>query len=168
MAQIKTKTGEAKEIIKKYMLGSGVVGLIPLPWLDLIALSGIQLKMLHKLADLYGIEFSENRGKSLIASLLGGGVPLSFSSNLASFVKTIPIYGQITGIVSMSIFGGASTYAVGKVFIQHFESGGTFLTFDPEKVSDYYAQQFEVGKAKIKKEQVKIEKTEIENAGIKP
>jgi uncharacterized protein (DUF697 family) len=124
----------------------------------MIALSGLQLKMLHSLANLYGIDFSENRGKSLIASLLGAGAPLSFSGNLASLGKTIPFYGHVMGMISLSVLGGASTYAIGKVFIQHFESGGTFLTFEPQKVADYYAQQFEIGKAKINKG----------SAGIKP
>jgi len=44
---------------------------------------------------------------------------------------------------------GASTYAVGQVFIQHFESGGTFLDFDPEKVKGYFAEQFEKGKLAV-------------------
>jgi uncharacterized protein (DUF697 family) len=146
-----TKAFEANDIIKKYMAGSIIVGLVPLPWVDMIALSSLQLKMLHSLSNLYRIDFSANSGKSLIASLLGAATPLSFSTNLASLGKSVPFHGQVTGMISMSILGGASTYAVGKVFTQHFESGGTFLTFDPQKVADYYAQQLEVGKAKIKK-----------------
>jgi hypothetical protein len=39
-------------------------------------------------------------------------------------------------------FNAAFTYAVGKVFQQHFASGGTFLTFDPEKVKGYFASQY--------------------------
>jgi hypothetical protein len=45
----------------------------------------------------------------------------------------------------MSIIGGASTYALGKVFIQHFESGGTFLDFDPEKVKEHFATLYKEG-----------------------
>ncbi len=55
----------------------------------------------------------------------------------------------------MPILCGAATYATGKVFIQHFASGGTFLTFDPAKVKAHYAQMFEEGKkvsSKIRKE----------------
>ena len=47
--------------------------------------------------------------------------------------------GTIASGVSTAVFAGASTFAVGKVFIEHFESGGTFLTFDPERVLEYYA-----------------------------
>jgi lipoate-protein ligase A len=46
----------------------------------------------------------------------------------------------------MSAIGGAATYAIGRVFIQHFESGGTFLDFNPEKVREYFKEQFERGK----------------------
>jgi uncharacterized protein (DUF697 family) len=166
MAQIKTKVHEANEIVKKYMVGSVVVGLVPLPWVDMIALTALQLKMLHRLANLYGIEFSENRGKSLITSLLGGGVPVSFSRNVINWLKSVPFYGQVTGMISMFVFGSASTYAVGKVFIQHFESGGTFLTFDPQKVADYYAKQLEVGKAEVKKSH-KRKKPEVGKAEVK-
>ena len=46
----------------------------------------------------------------------------------------------------MVLTSGASTWALGKVFIQHFESGGTFLDFNPEKVREYYKVQFEEGR----------------------
>ena len=59
----------------------------------------------------------------------------------ASVVKAIPLLGTLVGGVSWLALAGASTYAVGKVFIQHFESGGTLLTLDPEKVMDYYREQ---------------------------
>jgi len=158
MAQTEIKADEATRIVKKHMVGSMVVGLIPIPCVDLVALIGIQLKMLHRLANLYNIEFSKQKGKSLIASLLGGGIPVSLSGSVFSLVKGIPFYGQITGMISMSVFSGASTYAIGKVFTQHFESGGTFLSFEPKKVTEYYEQQFEIGKAKIQNRY----------AGIKP
>ena len=35
--------------------------------------------------------------------------------------------GQSTGAITMPVIAGASTYAIYKVFVQHFESGGTFL-----------------------------------------
>jgi len=36
---------------------------------------------------------------------------------------------------------------VGKVFVQHFESGGTFLSFDPEKVRSHFEEELKMGKA---------------------
>lgn len=151
MAETEKKTEEADGIVRKYMLGALGVGIVPIPLADVALLTGIQLKMLHRLAQLYEVEFSEQRSKSIIAALVGGGVPVSFSRFLLPF-------GHLITMASVSVFGGASTYAIGKVFIQHFESGGTFLTFDPQQVKDYYAQQVEQGKKEVRKS----------FAGIKP
>jgi uncharacterized protein (DUF697 family) len=150
------KISEANKIVNNYMLGAIGVGLVPIPLVDLVVLSGLQLNMLHRLAQLYNLDFSRDKGKALIAALLGGTVPLSFSRHLISLSKSIPIYGPAVGIISMSTLGGASTYAIGKVFIQHFESGGTFLTFDPQQVSTYYAQQLKKGTEEAKKSYIGI------------
>ncbi|MGR9107749.1 MAG: YcjF family protein [Gammaproteobacteria bacterium] len=149
------RTERAGRFVRNYALGSIVIGVIPLPLVDLVALTGLQLKMLHSLSKIYEVEFSEQLGKSLIASLLGGGLSLSVSANLASLArslaKSVPVYGTATGMASVAVFGSASTYGIGKVFIQHFESGGTLLDFDPERVRNYYAEQFEIGKKELKK-----------------
>ncbi len=55
----------------------------------------------------------------------------------------------------MPATAGSMTYAVGRVFLQHFESGGTFLNFNPEEVKEHYARLFEEGKkvvAEVKEE----------------
>jgi uncharacterized protein (DUF697 family) len=135
---------QANEIVKSYALGSMAVGIvIPIPLVDMIALAGVQLKLVHSLANHYEVEFSNELGKSVIAGLLGGSFTVEMS---ASLVKAIPIVGQISGMISTAVIGGGATYAIGKVFIQHFETGGTLLNFDPEAVREYFAEQFEEGK----------------------
>jgi uncharacterized protein (DUF697 family) len=151
MTEQDNKTGEAERLVKRYMLAGAAAGLIPLPLLDLPLISAIQLKMLHGLAKVYGVEFSAQLGKSAVAALLGGGVPVSFSLNLSSLLKAAPVYGTAAGVVGASAFAGASTYAIGKVFIQHFESGNAFLSFDPRQAREHYARQFEQGKEEIRK-----------------
>ncbi len=145
--------GETKEVtpvklVKKYMWWSMGAGLIPVPLLDVGALAGVQLKMLHRLSQHYQVKFSANAGKSIIAALTGTITADALrGSTVTSFIKSIPLLGFI-GSVSMPIYAGSITYAIGKVFIQHFESGGTFLDFDPQKqkVKDYFAKLFEDGK----------------------
>jgi uncharacterized protein (DUF697 family) len=152
------KQKEAEKIIRNHIYGAMGVGLIPVPLVDVVALTGVHLNMLRKLAKLYNIPFSKDTGKNLIASLLGGTIPVSVSGTLASMVKAIPIIGQTTGALTMPATSGAMTYAVGRVFLQHFESGGTFLNFNPEKVREHYARLFEEGKkvvAEVKKEDAK-------------
>lgn len=144
------RTKKSNTTVRYYTLGAVVVGFIPLPVVDLAALTAVQLKMLHSLSKQYSVPFSKDIGKSIISSLLGGVlVPAGGTVPLSSLVKVVPVLGQAAGMVSTAVLGGAATYAVGQVFIQHFESGGTFLTFDPEKVRKHFAEEFEKGKTVV-------------------
>ena len=69
----------------------------------------------------------------------------------SSVVKFIPGVGAIAGGVSMAAFSAASTYALGEVTKKHFETGGTFLDLDPEKLKDFYEEKFKQGKEMAKK-----------------
>ncbi len=133
------------DIVKKHVIGAMAVGLVPLPVVDLMALTGVQLNMLRKLTKSYNVPFLQDKVKNILATLIGGGLPVAVSGIFTSLVKSIPVIGQTTGALVMPALSGASTYAVGKVFIQHFESGGTFLNFNPEKVKDYYEAMFKEG-----------------------
>ncbi len=137
---------EVDKILRHHVWGAIGVGLVPVPLIDLVALTGVQLNMLRKLAKVYQIPFSKDIAKNISSSLAGSALPVAVAPGVAASVaKIIPIFGQTLGVVTMPIFAGAATYALGKVFTQHFASGGTFLTFDPEKVKDYYAEMFKEG-----------------------
>src|SRR5581483_9305324 len=122
-------------------------GFIPLPLVDIAAITGVQLKMLADLAKHYGIPFSRHKVKEIVAALIGGALPGPIASGMVgSAVKMVPVVGPIVGGVSVPLLAGATTYAVGAVFIQHFEYGGTLLDFNTEKVKTYFAEEFEKGK----------------------
>ena len=137
---------EMNRLIKKHVIGSMGVGLIPMPIIDFVALTGIQLNLIKKLSTAYGIQFKKDRVKNIIGSLVGGAVPLPVGSALASFSKSIPVIGTLAGVLAMPITAGASTYAIGKVFLQHYATGGNLLNLDPEKQKAYYQEMFEEGK----------------------
>jgi len=134
------------KLIRNHVYASMAVGLVPIPMVDFIGVTGIQINMVRKIAKLYDIPFSKETAKNIIISLVGGTVPAITSYPVASAVKIIPVVGFSLGAVSMPMISGASTYAVGKVFYRHFASGGTFLTFDVEKAKAYYADMFQKGK----------------------
>jgi uncharacterized protein (DUF697 family) len=144
-------TGNPEDTVKRYMVIAMGSGLIPIPIVDMAALTGVQLQLLSQLAKHYRVEFSGELGRSLIASLLGGTTSVVASTTVFHFLaRFIPVSGWLVGAMSTALFGGASTYAVGKIFIQHFESGGTFLTFDPDKVRQHYAQELEKGREEVR------------------
>ncbi len=140
------KHQEADSIIRNYAIGSMVPSLLPVPMLDLAVVTGVQLKMIHSLTQIYGVPFKKELARSAMASLLGGTVALSVARVASSAIKAFPIVGSMVGALSMPVVNGGSTYAIGKVFEQHFEAGGTLLSFDPIQMREYFKQQFEEGK----------------------
>jgi uncharacterized protein (DUF697 family) len=138
------KRAKALASVLHYALGSAGAGIVPLPLLDMFTMLALQMLMVRKLAKLYGIPYAEQRSKAAVAGLIGG---LNAGYFGGSVLKMIPILGTIS-FAAMPTINAAITYAVGKVFIQHFESGGTFLNFDPKKVRAYFEDQFREGKLK--------------------
>lgn len=142
----------ANSIIKNHMIWSMGAGFIPVPIADFFAVSAIQLDMIRQLCKLYEIDFKETEGKAIITSLTGSGL----ARLGARAIKVIPGVGSVLGGVTLAVLSGASTYALGEVFKTHFETGGTFLDFDPDRLKKYYNEKFEKGKEMardVKKEQ---------------
>jgi uncharacterized protein (DUF697 family) len=144
---VETSKDELDRIIRYHVWGAMGVGLIPLPVVDFVGLTGVQLNMLRKLAQAYNVPFFKDRVRTLISPLIGAAIPGVVGAPLAlSLAKMIPVLGQTAGVLAMPAIAGATTYAIGKIFVQHFASGGTFLTFDPEKVKAYYAELLQEGR----------------------
>lgn len=147
------KIDQANEIVRNGVLFSMGAGLlVPVPILDVAAVSGVQLDMIRRLCKLYDVEFSENAGKTVLSALAGG----TAARVGASLIKAIPGFGSVLGGVSMSILSGASSYAIGQVFTSHFESKGTMDNFDAQAWKKAFEEQLEIGKEfaqKIRNEQ---------------
>ncbi|MEO1434451.1 MAG: DUF697 domain-containing protein [Bacteroidota bacterium] len=146
------RNAKSEKIIRNHIIWSMGAGLIPIPIADLFAVSAVQLDMIRQLCKQYQIDFKETEGKAIITALAGSGM----ARVGAGAVKVIPGVGSLLGGVTMSILSGASTYALGQVFKRHFQTGGTFLDFDVDRLRKYYQQQFEKGKkvaADIQKEE---------------
>lgn len=142
-----TKEMLGDRIIRENMLWASGGGLIPVPILDFIAITAVEVKMLKELSALYELPFREHQVKSILASLLAGmGAPALGAAITASLFKSVPLLGAVSAFIAVPGAAAAFTYAVGKVFLQHFASGGTFLDFDPKKVREHFARQFEEGK----------------------
>jgi len=136
----------AESTIKNHSLMAAGGGLIPIPLIDFIAVSGIQAKLVETLCGIYQVDFYQNQGKSTISALVG----TSFASLGSSLIKAIPGLGSVLGGVSMSILSGATTYAIGQVFATHFEDGGTMEDLDTDDFKRFYNQKVEEGKQLVK------------------
>jgi uncharacterized protein (DUF697 family) len=133
----------ATQLVDRLSLWSGAAGLIPVPLVDIAAVGGVQFYMLRRLSEIYGILFFENRGKSILTSLAGAVIPASTGTAAASFVKGFPIIGTAIGALTMPVVSVGATWVIGKVFIQHFASGGTLLDFNPGDYREFIKTQKE-------------------------
>lgn len=139
------KKAKAQSIIRSHVLWAMGGGLIPIPLVDFAAVTAIQLEMLQQLADLYGVNYSQNNGKAFVSALTGTTV----ARLGASLLKAIPGFGTVLGGASMSLTSGASTYAVGQVAIEHFASSGNLSNFVEDQLKKAYEDAFQRGKSYV-------------------
>ena len=133
----------AESIIRNHVIFSMGAGIIPMPVVDVLAVSASQLDMIRQLCKVYDLDFSETQGKAIVSSLTTATLARMGAGSLA---KMIPIVGSFVGGVTNSLLAGASTYALGQVFKVHFETGGTILDFDTDRLKKMYKEQFEKGR----------------------
>jgi uncharacterized protein (DUF697 family) len=141
----------ASKLVDRFAVWAGVAGLIPLPFVDVLAVGGLQVQMLRRLSQLYDVQFSENRGKALIASLAGTMIPVTSGMGAASALKGVPILGMVASAFVMPVLSAGATYAIGKAFVQHFESGGTLLDFNPPDYKEFIKAQKQMWDSRTKR-----------------
>jgi uncharacterized protein (DUF697 family) len=134
----------AGKLVDRFAVWSGVAGFIPMPVVDVRAIGGLQIQMVRRLSQIYGVPFSDNNGKALIASLAGAMIPTSSGIGAASTMKFVPILGAITAGFVLPALSAGATYAIGKAFIQHFETGGTLLDFNAPDYREFVRKQKEM------------------------
>lgn len=134
----------ASKLVNRFAVWSGVAGLIPLPFVDVAAVGGLQLQMLRRISQIYDVAFSDNRGKALIASLAGCMIPASSGLGAASALKAVPLVGTMVSGFVMPVLSAGASYAIGKAFIEHFESGGSLLDFNPPDYREFVKAQKEM------------------------
>lgn len=134
---------KSDKIINTHVMMSMGAGAIPVPLLDVTVVTAIQLDMIREISIVYDADFSEDIVRNIISALAGS----TLAKIGASLVKTIPVVGALLGGASMVILSGASTYAMGQVFVQHLRGGGMLSNFDFEFAKKKYQEEFEKGKA---------------------
>lgn len=144
---LQSKHLAAQNIVKNHMASGGAMALLPIPIFDFASLAGTQVSLVKKLAQHYDVKFDEKTAKTVLVSLFSGAIPLVTVVGLSSVAKIIPGIGSIGGGISMSMLSGALIYAVGQVFIKHFEQGGTLENFDSTQWISSFKQSFEAQRA---------------------
>jgi len=139
------------DIVKRHVYWAVGAGLIPVPIVDIAAVTAIQLDMLKQICSFYKIDYSEEKGKAWVSAIVSSTMSGFVARIGASAVKSIPLVGTVVGVSAMAVISGASTYALASVFINHFETGGTLDNLDKEKIKEFYKEKVKEGKKVAKK-----------------
>lgn len=132
----------AIKTLKKWSNWSTVSGLVPIPLADLALVGGIQIKLISSLCKIYGVPFRKEAAKAVLNGVIGGGA-IAFSSKYLAklLVKNIPVVGFAVHLVTQQAISYAATYAIGLVFIRHFEKNGNLSNLNLELAKkDFEAQ----------------------------
>lgn len=140
------KEKEIDRIISDHVIFAMVAGAIPVPVLDIAAVTAIQLDMIRQLAEKYDMSFDLEVGKSLVSSIFASSVGTTVGRAGASFVKSIPGIGTVLGISSQVALAGITTFAVGNLFNLHFSQGNPLVSFNFKTVKELFDELLKKGK----------------------
>jgi uncharacterized protein (DUF697 family) len=123
------------ERVRVYSAMSVAASLVPVWWLSTPSVTSVQLKMLAELSQLYHVDFAQDVTRPILASLAGGGLNLLFSRHPVSWaikagVSSIPIIGLPLRVAGGPAILAAYTYQLGRAVTRHYESGGSYVSFD--------------------------------------
>lgn len=105
----------AMPVILSYSTLAAGAGAIPIPFVDLLLIPGIQAKMVHALADVYGQPMTSERFWEIASSLGTGVLARQAAREAAKFIPGI-------GVAAGAAMAWGITYALGRAFCQYFQS----------------------------------------------
>ncbi len=107
------RSARAHPHVVGYATAAAAADAVPLA--GLVAVPGVQAKMLHSLAAIYGVAW-DKRTLADFAKCFGTGTIIRAAGQLGirQIVKLIPVYGQTAGAVAASAASFATTFALGK------------------------------------------------------
>jgi uncharacterized protein (DUF697 family) len=120
-----TTQERAEELIHNHVAGAAAAALIPVPLIDLVAVTAVQLRLMRQLGSLYGADVGVDAAGAVGMGLFGALLPRV----AASALKILPGIGTIGGAVAQSALSGATTYAIAQSLRDRLESGA----LDPER-----------------------------------
>lgn len=112
----------ALKIVDRHKNYAALGGLVPLPVANIGAVTAVNLRMVKRLADLYGVPFERDRTRALIVALVGGAAPAGVGTATSTALMWVIPGGLVVGLGAAALTAGAITRGIGHVFIESFET----------------------------------------------
>ena len=150
IADPKKRQSEINEDVLKYSILSAVLGLNPIPVVSIatdVAVVGLQAKMFRDIGQYWGRE----TGKDTVKQVMGGlGVGTGARIAVNNLAKFLPGFGSVVAATT----NFASTWALGKVANQYWESGGKA---DMKMLKELFQRSKDEGKTAYQQHKAKID-----------
>jgi uncharacterized protein (DUF697 family) len=119
----------ALTIVNRHAAYSAAGGLIPLPLANFAGVTAVIVRMVKVLSSHYGVPFQRDRARAIVVGLIGGAIP----SGAATVTSTALLYvlppSILMAAAASSAAAAAYTRGIGRIFVEHFESGATLDDF---------------------------------------
>lgn len=125
----------AEPIILGYTSLAGTAGAVPVPFVDMVLLPGIQARMAHHIGQIYGQPMTAERLRELAAAV---GVGMISRQLVRQVVKFIPVVGSAVG----ATVAAASTYALGRALCFYFEAVCEGHVPTPDALRKHYHEHY--------------------------
>ena len=136
-----TLKNRAEKIVKRWAKWAAVGGLIPTIVLDVAILTGIQIKMIHALCELYEVDFEKKRALAIVSGLAGGVAAQAVAQGVGKqILRSTPGVGTLFSLAVDPALSYGATYAMGFAFISHFEVDGHLHNFNVATIKGYFSQ----------------------------
>jgi uncharacterized protein (DUF697 family) len=120
---------QALRIVNRHAGYSAVGGIIPLPVASFAGVTAVIVRMVKVLSDHYGVAFERDRARAIVVGLVAGAMPTGLATVTSSTLLYVVPASALVGLAVSSLSAVACTRGVGRIFVEHFESGATLVDF---------------------------------------
>jgi uncharacterized protein (DUF697 family) len=123
------RLSQAHAIVERHATYSAVGGIIPLPIANVASVMAIILRMVKALSNLYGVPFERDRARAIVVGMAGGAMPTGLAAVTSSTLYYLVPASAIIGLAVSSAAAVACTRGIGRIFVEHFESGAALSSY---------------------------------------
>jgi uncharacterized protein (DUF697 family) len=119
------RRSQANSIVERHTAYAAVGGIIPVPIANVASITAVIVRMVKRLSDLYGIPFERDRARAIVVGLMGGAMPTGLGAVTTSTLFYVVPGSGLVGLAVSSIAAVACTRSIGRIFVEHFETGSS-------------------------------------------
>ena len=126
---LQSRRRRAEGIVERHANYSALGGIIPLPVLNVGAVTTIIVRMVKALSRVYGVPFEQDRARAIVLGLIGGLTPAAAATMTASTLLYLIPGSNLVGLAVSSVTASTCTRKIGWIVVDHFENGATLADF---------------------------------------